>query len=107
MKERPFYFFLLAWFTTCSYIEVAIFAPMIYTAPYVMFLMCADPLRGQVGGSWALEIETFWAPNGTRLMARCHFTETKKLSISRDQPTPTCPRDLHALKTLRTGPYKS
>ncbi len=25
---------------------------MIYTAPCVMLLMCADPLRGQVGGDW-------------------------------------------------------
>jgi hypothetical protein len=41
---------------------LAIYAPMIYTAPYVMFLMRADPLRGQVGGGWALEIETFLDP---------------------------------------------
>ncbi len=33
-----------------------------------------------------------WAPNGTRLLARCHFTGPKKLSISRAQPPPTCPR---------------
>jgi hypothetical protein len=26
-----------------------------------MFLMRADPLRGQVGGGWDLEIVTFWA----------------------------------------------
>jgi hypothetical protein len=31
---------------------------MIYTAPYVMLLMQSNPLRRQVGGSWALEIET-------------------------------------------------
>ena len=30
--------------------------------PYEMFLMRADPLRGQVGGGWALEIETFLGP---------------------------------------------
>ncbi len=35
---------------------------MIYSAPYVMLLMRADPLREQVGGGWALEIETFWGP---------------------------------------------
>jgi hypothetical protein len=35
---------------------------MIYTALYVMFLMRADPLRGQVGRGWALEIETFLGP---------------------------------------------
>jgi hypothetical protein len=28
----------------------------------VMLLMRANPLRGQVGGSWALEIETFLGP---------------------------------------------
>jgi hypothetical protein len=27
-----------------------------------MFLMRADPLRGRVGGGWALEIETFLGP---------------------------------------------
>ncbi len=37
---------------------LAIYGPRIYAAPYVMFLVSADPL-GQVGGSWVLEIETF------------------------------------------------
>jgi hypothetical protein len=32
----------------------------------------------------------FWAPNGTPLTARCHFTGSKKVSISRAQPPPTC-----------------
>ena len=41
---------------------LAIYAPMVYTAPCVMFFMRADPLRGQVGGGWALEIETFLGP---------------------------------------------
>jgi hypothetical protein len=27
-----------------------------------MFLMRADPLRGQVGGGWALKIESFLGP---------------------------------------------
>jgi hypothetical protein len=35
---------------------------MIYTAQYEMLLMRANPLRGQVGGSWALEIDTFLGP---------------------------------------------
>ncbi len=35
---------------------------MIYTAPYLMFLMRADTLRGQVGGGWALEMESFFGP---------------------------------------------
>jgi hypothetical protein len=32
------------------------------TATYVMLLMRADTLQGQVGGGWALEIETFLDP---------------------------------------------
>ncbi len=42
---------------------LSIYAPMIYTAPY-MFWMRADPLRGQVRGGWAPEIETFFGPCG-------------------------------------------
>ncbi len=46
----------------CEFHEkIAIYAPMIHTAPSVMFLMRADPLPGQVGGGWALEIDIFWA----------------------------------------------
>ncbi len=41
---------------------LAIYAPMIYTAQYVMILVRADPLRGQVEGGWALVIETFLGP---------------------------------------------
>ncbi len=38
---------------------LAIYTPMIYTEPCIMFWMCAYPLRGQVGGGWAREIESF------------------------------------------------
>ncbi len=41
---------------------IAIYAPMIYTAPCVMFLMRTDKLRGQVVEGWALDIETFLGP---------------------------------------------
>jgi hypothetical protein len=48
-----------------------------------------------------------WAPNGTRLSARCHFTGPKKLSISRAQPPPTCPSNgyavMHASKHYAQG----
>ncbi len=48
--------------------ELSIYAPMIYTAPYDMFLMRAEPLRvhGQEGGGWALEIEPFLG------LVKCH-----------------------------------
>jgi hypothetical protein len=42
--------------------RLTIYAPMIYTAPYIMFWMRAYPLRGQVGGGWALEFESFLGP---------------------------------------------
>jgi hypothetical protein len=60
------------------------YAPMIYTALCIMFWMWAYPLR------------VFWAPNGIRLSARCHFTGPKKLSNSRAQPPPTCPYNGYA-----------
>jgi hypothetical protein len=41
---------------------ITIFAPMIYTASCIMFKMRAYPLRGQVGGGWALEFESFLGP---------------------------------------------
>ncbi len=45
-----------------------------------MFLMRADPLRGQVGRGWALESEArvFWAPcNGIEPIGECHCTGPK------------------------------
>jgi hypothetical protein len=53
---------------------------MIYTAPYVMFLMRADPLREQVGGGWALEIEPFLGPvKWHRSVRRVPFVAQKSL----------------------------
>ncbi len=39
---------------------ITIYAPMIYTAPCIMFWMRAHPLPGQVRGGWALEFERFF-----------------------------------------------
>ncbi len=36
--------------------------------------------------NYGLKPRVFWAPTGTRLWARCHFTGTKKLSNFRAQP---------------------
>jgi len=53
---------------------LAVYAPVIYTAPCIMFWMRAYPLRGQAGGAWALEIESFfWALwNGNESTGECH-----------------------------------
>ncbi len=56
-----------------------------------MFLVRADPLRGQVGGGWALEIESFFGPvKWHRADRECNLGP-KKLQISKAQPPPTCP----------------
>jgi hypothetical protein len=44
--------------STRSNTILAISGLMVYTTPFVMFLMRTDPLRGQMGGGWTLEIET-------------------------------------------------
>jgi hypothetical protein len=59
---------------------LTIYAPMIYTAPCVMFLMRADALRGEVGPS--------------------------EIASAILGPLPHV-MHLPASKTLRTGPYKS
>jgi hypothetical protein len=41
---------------------LTIYAPMIFTGLCVMFLIRADTLLGQVGGGWALEMESFLGP---------------------------------------------
>jgi hypothetical protein len=41
----------------CSKSILTIYAPMIYTAPCLM--LRAYPLRGEVGGGWALEFSSF------------------------------------------------
>jgi hypothetical protein len=38
---------------------LTIYATMIYTAPCIMFWVRAYPLRGEVGGVWALEFSSF------------------------------------------------
>jgi hypothetical protein len=61
-----------------DHVHKTAYGPLIDQAMYVMLLMLENPLRGQVGGGWAKEISTFfWAPNGTRLTAQCHFTRPK------------------------------
>jgi hypothetical protein len=51
---------------------------MIYTAPCIMFWMRAYPLRGQVGGGWALEFKSFLGPvKWHRADRQCHLGPQK------------------------------
>jgi hypothetical protein len=70
---------------------MAIYGPMIYTAPYVIVLMRADTLRGQVGGGWALEIETFLSPVKWHWAIRPVPFWAQRTQNFQGQPPPTCP----------------
>ncbi len=60
---------------------------------------------GQVGWGWALEISSFWAPNGTRLSAQCHFTRPKKLLISRAHRVDVCVHEVVFTVPPSVGTY--
>ncbi len=45
-----------------SLLKIAIYVPMIYIAPCIMFWMRVYPLRGYLGWGWALEFESFLGP---------------------------------------------
>jgi hypothetical protein len=63
---------------------LAIYGPMIYTAPYVMLLMRADTLRGR---SMDLEIKTFLGPV-KRYRAVRHIWGPKKSRFPEPNPLP-------------------
>jgi hypothetical protein len=46
----------------CRVSKITIYAPVIYTAPCIMFWMGAYTLRGEVGGGRALEFLSFLGP---------------------------------------------
>ncbi len=58
--------------------------------------MRADPLLGKVGGGWALEMSIFLAQMALAYRLDAISQESKKLSISSAQPTPTCPHNISA-----------
>jgi hypothetical protein len=72
---------------------LAIYGPMIYTALYVMLLMRANLLHGQVGGGWALEIRTFLGPvKWHRAVRRVPFGAVPYQSEVHRQLTSLCTR---------------
>ncbi len=72
-----------------------------------MFLMCADPLRGQVGGGWALGNQKFMSPVKWHQADRQVPFGAKKLEISRAHSLPLAQvMDMHASKII-TYTYKS
>jgi hypothetical protein len=82
---------------------------MIYTVPCIMFWMHAYPLRMQVGGGWALEIEIFLGPKMALAYRLNAISQSPKNSrFPGPNPLPLALiMDMHAFKTLCTGLYKS
>jgi hypothetical protein len=62
---------------------IAIYGPMIYPAPYVMLLMQADTLRGQVGGVLGPGNQDFLGPvKRHRAIRQVPFGAPKRLRFS-------------------------
>jgi hypothetical protein len=82
---------------------------MIYTSLCVMILMRADPLLGQVGGGWALEISSFLGPKWHSPIGLLPFYRAQKNSqFPGPNPLPLAlVMDMPASKALHTGPYES
>jgi hypothetical protein len=64
-----------------AHVRKTTYAPMLYTSLYVMFLMRADPLLGQVGGGWTLEISTFLGPKWHTPNGSMPFRAQKSLNF--------------------------
>jgi hypothetical protein len=81
--------------------------PMIYTVQYIMLLMRADALRGQVGGRGALEIDTFLGPvKWHRGVRRMPFGPQKRLDFH-VPPLPMALRNgFSHIIIIRHAPYK-
>jgi hypothetical protein len=59
---------------------------MNYTAPCIMFWMRAYPLRGEVGGGWALEFSSFLGPvKWHRADRRVPFGPAFQRTVSREK----------------------
>jgi hypothetical protein len=71
-----------------------------------MHLCTCDPVRNDF---LCVQIHYLGKWNGTRLSAQCNSTGPIKLSISRAQPSPTCPRNGSARieNHYAHGTYKS
>ncbi len=61
---------------------------MIYTSLYVMIFNDADPLRGQVGGCWSLEISSFLGPKWDAPIGSMPFHRAQK-TLDFQGPTPS------------------
>jgi hypothetical protein len=96
---------------TCSNkATLAIYVPMIYTAPYVMFWMRADYYaRASGNGGWALEIKSFLGPvKWHRADMQVPFGAQKTRDFQGSNPlTLAQVMDLYTSKSLCTGTYKS
>jgi hypothetical protein len=76
---------------TETHVHKITYGPLIVRHLYIMLLVRANPLLGQLGGIGPWKSRLLWSLNGTPLTAQCHCTGLKKVLISMAQPTPTGP----------------
>ncbi len=74
-------------------LQMATGAALSYTATCVMFMMRADPLGGQVGGGWALEIKSFLGPVKWHWADRRVPFRAQKTRNFQGPTPPTCPNN--------------
>ncbi len=83
---------------TKTHVHKTTYGPLIDMGMYVMLFMQANPLIGQVGGSWAMAILTW----------RDAISQGQKSLISGAQHPPTCPRNASArIKSITHGSINS
>jgi hypothetical protein len=70
--------------TNCAGVLVTIYVPLTYTAPHIMPLMRANPLRGPM-------LQHAHGPQMALANDSMPFHRAQKVSTSRAQPPPTCP----------------
>ncbi len=76
-----------------AHVHKTTYGPLVDTALYLLLLMRANLLQGQGGGGWSLEILTFLGPKWQSPNGSMSFHRAQKVSISRAQSPPTCPRN--------------
>jgi hypothetical protein len=91
-----------------AHVHKTTYGPLVDTALYLILLMRANPLQGQGGGGWSLEIWTFLGPKWQSPNGSMPFHRAQKSQFPGLNPLPLAlVMDLPASKALRTGPYES
>ncbi len=76
---------------TETHVYKTTYGPLIDTALYIMLLIRVNPLFGQVGEGWAIEISTILGPIWHSPNGLMPFHRAQKVLVTMAQPPPACP----------------